>query len=144
MLVSFLQKTRLGATEAVIRSAEQRATQDRESAHQTRFALDILKTTSCLESGREPEEAEGRTAVQLARALTPEQSDRVAMLLKAHADDLRKREKFFAHLACWIVAAAYEAHSMSPFEKVADRANRLMTLVDQVEAKIIALSDGSA
>ena len=136
----------LAYLETVLRDEGQRATQDRETAQRTWGALNTIKAISCLESGRSPEDADGRTCRQLAKALTPYKAGHTAYLFEKHVDDsehlINPQDRQFAKYACWLLVAAYTAHAMSEDRKVADRAGRLMHLVDIVEACIGACSDG--
>ena len=90
MFVSFMQKSRLAHMEAVVRAAEDAAS-DRASVHQMTFAIQVSKSNSCLASGRPIAEDEKKTAVQLAKAVTPDEADRIALLLLSHAGDLKQR-----------------------------------------------------
>jgi len=141
MLASFLQKSRLAHMEAVVLAAQERAGSDRAAAQRMAFALLAIKAGSCLESGRLAEEAEKKSCVQLAQALTPEAADHIGMLFIGHAGELQKQGKEIENLACGLVAAGYVAHSLGAFTKVSDRAERLMALVDAVEFKVRAISN---
>ena len=138
MLTSFLQKSRLSFMETVVLAAQDCAAADRDVAHRMTFAIQMLKASSCLESGRPADMADQRTCSQLAQSLEPEEADYIGNLFLAQAGELKSKGKTVENLACGVVAAAYVARSLSAFPKVKDRAQRLSDMVDQVELGIRA------